>query len=66
MFFRFSRALSLSCILLASGAFAQVRPGGGPTPSTSRFAHYVDAQHTSNAGNHRARQGGVAGRRGYH
>ena len=37
MFFRFSRALSLSCILLASGAFAQVRPGGGPTPSTSRL-----------------------------
>ena len=37
MFFRFSRALSLSCILLTSGAFAQVRPGGGPTPSTSRL-----------------------------
>jgi tetratricopeptide (TPR) repeat protein len=37
MFFRFSRALRMSCILLASGAFAQVRPGGGPTPSTSRL-----------------------------
>ena len=36
MFFRSPRALSLSCILFACGAFAQVRPGGGPTPSAPR------------------------------
>ena len=37
MFFRFARNLSLSGILLASGAFAQVRPGGGPPPSAPRL-----------------------------
>lgn len=37
MFFRSARNLSLSCILLASGAFAQVRPGGGPPPSAPRL-----------------------------
>jgi tetratricopeptide (TPR) repeat protein len=37
MFIRSPRALSLSCILFACAAFAQVRPGGGSTPSAPRL-----------------------------